>query len=225
MPHPSRTSPPSPPSPRPLTRRSAAAWRRVRRTVLVRRRSLAAVLAGLAVVTGVRAASMPPVETTPVLVAASDLAGGSRLGSEDLTTVELPVDAVPAGALPDAEVVEGRTLAAPVRSGEPLTDVRLVAPGLLDGYPGLVAAPVRVADPAAVRLLGVGDRVDLVAASPDGAGATVVAEGAAVVAVPGHDPGDGLVGGALLVVAVPPNEALALAEAAVRAVLSVVLNR
>ena len=193
--------------------------------MLVRRRSLAAVLAGLAVVTGVRAASMPPVETTPVLVAASDLAGGSRLGSEDLTTVELPVDAVPAGALPDAEVVEGRTLAAPVRSGEPLTDVRLVAPGLLDGYPGLVAAPVRVADPAAVRLLAVGDRVDLVAASPDGAGATVVAEGAAVVAVPGHDPGDGLVGGGLVVVAVPPSEALALAEAAVRAVLSVVLSR
>jgi hypothetical protein len=45
------------------------------------------------------------------------------------------------------------------------------------------------------------------------------------VAVPGQSPDDGLVGGALVVVAVPPAAALALAEAAVRSVLSVVLTR
>lgn len=223
MPRPSSTSPTAPAAA--AGRRLAATWRRVRRAVLVRRRFLAAALAGLAVLTGVRAASLPPVETTPVLVAAADLPSGTQLGAEDLATVELPVDAVPTGSVVDVASVTGRTLAAPVRDGEPLTDVRLVAPGLLDGYPGLVAAPVRVADPAAARLLSVGDRIDLVAVPPDGGGVMVVAADALVVAVPGQDPGDGVVGGAMVVVAVPEEEALGLAEAAVRTVLSLILSR
>jgi len=82
-----------------------------------------------------------------------------------------------------------------------------------------------VADPAAVRLLAVGDRVDLVAVSPDGGDAAIVAASVPVVAVPGKTEDDGLVGGALIVVAVPEPAALDLAEAAVRSVLSVVLRR
>lgn len=193
--------------------------------MLARRRLLAAVLAALAVVTAVRAASMPPTPTTGVLVAAADLPGGSLVGSDDLTTVQLPVGAVPDGALSAAEQAAGRTLAAPLRRGEPLTDLRLVAPGLLDGYAGRVAAPVRVADPGAAGLLAVGDLVDLVAVAPDGGPAAVVAEAAPVVAVPARRAEDDLVGGALVVVAVPEPVALALAEAAVRSVLSVVLRR
>lgn len=219
---------PSPQTPDPLSRRLASRWRRLRRLVLARRRLLAAVLAGVAVLTGVRAASLPPVDTTAVLVAADDLPGGATLTPEDLTTAELPQGSVPAGALPVAEDVDGRTLAAPVRRGEPLTDVRLLAPGILEGYPGTVAAPVRVADPAAVRLLSVGDQIDLVAVSPEGGPAAVVADSVPVVAVPGRAPAgtaeDGLVGGALVVVAVPEEGALALAEASVRAVISVVLR-
>jgi Flp pilus assembly protein CpaB len=208
-----------------LMRRLGPRWRRLRRAVLARRRLLAAVLAGLAVVTGVRAASLPPTEMTTVIVAADDLAAGSVLTTRDLTTAELPVDAVPGGAVPDLGAVEGRTLAAPLRRGEPLTDLRLVAPAILDGYPGLVATPVRVADPAAARLLAVGDRIDLLAVSPEVGRADVVAEAAPVVAVPEPSPDDGVVGGALVVVAVPESQAMALAEAAVRSVLSVVLRR
>ena len=210
---------------RSLPRRLHARWRRLRRFVLLHRRLLAAVLAALAVVTGVRAAALPATATTAVLVAATDLPGGSRLASADVTTVQLPVDAVPSGAVSSAESVAGRTLAAPVTRGEPLTDVRLVSPGLLDGYPGLVAAPVRIADPAAVRLLAVGDHVDLLAVSPEGGDAVLVAPAAPVVAVPAPSDADGLVGGALVVVAVPEEEAHALAEASVRAVLTLVLNR
>ena len=210
---------------RPLPRRLGTRWRRLRRFVLLHRRLLAAVLAALAVVAGVRAAALPATATTAVLVAASDLPGGSRLTADDVTEVQLPVAAVPAGAVASTESVSGRTLAAPVTRGEPLTDVRLVAPGLLDGYPGLVAAPVRIADPAAVRLLAVGDHVDLLAVSPEGGDAVVVAPSAPVVAVPDPSDTDGLVGGALVVVAVPEDEAHALAEASVRAVLTVVLNR
>ncbi len=208
-----------------LSRRLGSRWRRVRRAVLVRRRLLAAVLAGLAVVTGVRAASLPPVETTAVVVAATDLPGGSVVRSADLTTAELPVDAVPGGAVPGLDAAQGRTLAAPLRQGEPLTDLRLVAPALLDGYAGLVATPVRVADAAAARLLAVGDRIDLLAVSADGGRAEVVAEAAPVLAVPQPSADDGVIGGALVLVAVPEPEALLLAEAAVRSVISVVLKR
>ena len=193
--------------------------------MLLHRRLLAAVLAALAVVTGVRAASMPATVTTAVLVAAADLPGGTRLDAEDVTEVQLPVDAVPSGAVSTAASLTGRTLAAPVTRGEPLTDVRLVSPGLLDGYPGRVAAPVRIADPAAVRLLAVGDHVDLLAVSPEGGNAVLVAPAAPVVAVPVPSDADGIVGGALVVVAVPEEEAHALAEASVRAVLTLVLNR
>lgn len=168
---------------------------------------------------------MPPTETTTVVVAAADLPGGRRIDVGDLTTTQLPVDAVPAGTVVSPDALAGRTLAAPLRQGEPVTDLRLVAPGLLEGYAGSVAAPVRIADPAAVRLLAVGDQVDLVSVSPDGGEASVVAEGAAVVAVPSPGSDDGLVGGALVVVAVPEAEAMALAAASVRSVVSVVLRR
>ena len=227
MPQPLVTARPTDPprDPSDLRRRLGSRWRRVRRAVLVRRRLLAALLAGAAVVTGVRAASLPPTETTAVVVAADDLPGGTVLDPEDLTTARLPLDAVPDGAVPDLGWAPGRTLAAPLRRGEPLTDLRLVAPGLLDGYEGLVATPVRVADPAAARLLAVGDRIDLVAVSPDGGTAEVVAEAAPVVAVPEPSPDDGVVGGALVVVAVPETQAMGLAEAAVRSVISVVLTR
>jgi hypothetical protein len=96
---------------------------------------------------------------------------------------------------------------------------------LLDGYAGLVATPVRVADPAVARLLAVGDVIDLVAVSPEAGRATVVAAEAPVVAVPDPSPEDGVVGGALVLVAVPQAEAMALSEATVRSVVSVVLRR
>jgi hypothetical protein len=116
-------------------------------------------------------------------------------------------------------------LAAPVRDGEALTDLRLVAPGLLDGYPGLVATPVRVADAASVALLRVGDRIDLVAADPEGRGAEPVARQAPVIALPRAAAVEqDLQGGGLVVVAVPQAEALTLARVAVSHVLSYVLS-
>jgi Flp pilus assembly protein CpaB len=203
---------------------------RLRRAVLARRRLLAAALAAAAVLVGLRAVNPPPEPTTTVVVARHDLPGGTVVAAGDLGTADFADAVVPDGTHDTAAGLVGRVLAAPVRRGEPLTDVRLVAPALLDGYPGRVAAPVRVGDAAAVGLLRVGDRVDLVAASPEQVDATVVVSDAAVVAIPevdGDDPG--LAGsfqqGAMVVVAVTDAEALALASAAVASVLSVVLRR
>ena len=193
--------------------------------MLARRRPLAALLAALAVLTAVRAASEEPDPTVAVLVAAADLPGGTTLRAGDLATARFRDDTAPSGAVRRVEQATGRVLAAPLRQGEALTDLRLVAPGLLEGYPGRVAAPVRLGDAASVALLRVGDRVDLVAADPAGGTALAVARDAPVVALPRPtDAGQDLEPGGLVVVAVPEQQALALARAAVTQVLSYVLS-
>ena len=75
-------------------------------------------------------------------------------------------------------------LAAPLRQGEPVTDVRLVGPSLTEGYDGLVAVPVRLPDAGAVSLLQVGDQIDLVATDPEAATARTLAADVPVVALP-----------------------------------------
>jgi Flp pilus assembly protein CpaB len=205
--------------------RLAALRRGVRRSVLRRRRLLAALLLGAAVVAGLRTVSPEPPPTVAVLAAARDLPAGTVLGPGDLASVPFAAGTSPAGTVPREELL-GRTLAAPVRRGEPLTDRRVVGPGLLDGYPGLVAAPVPVPDPATAGLLRVGDRVDLLAADPRGGEATVLAEQAPVLALP-DAPADqvGAAAGRVVVLAVPPDAAADIVSAGVQRYLGLVLSR
>ncbi|MFJ8147009.1 hypothetical protein ACIQ6R_18310 [Streptomyces sp. NPDC096048] len=94
-----------------------------------------------------------------------------------------------------------------------------------DGRHGarLVTAPVRIADAATVRLLGPGDRIDVVAAGDGGAGdASVIARGALVAEVP--EPVDGAAAdGALVVVSVPRATAHRLVGASALSRLAVTL--
>jgi pilus assembly protein CpaB len=118
-------------------------------------------------------------------------------------------------------------LAAPLRAGEPVTDVRLLGPGLTALLPpGRVAAPVRLADLAVAGLAAAGDRVDVLATAPGAVRAEVVASGALVLAAPGGE-GDGDDGGAadggLLVLAVDEATAATLAAAATTATLTLSL--
>lgn len=205
--------------PRPHDRsRPAAVLRALRRAVRLRRRLLAGGLAAGAVALGLGVVAPPPPPATPVVVAAADLPGGGVLVAADLAVRRFPPDAVPAGAARTTARWVGRTLAAPVRAGEPLTDVRVVGPGLVAGYgPGAVAAPVRIADADAVTLARVGDRVDVIAPDPRGQlPPTLAVAGAPVVAVPEADDelGSGSSGG-LVVLAVSPAEAQLLAAQSV----------
>lgn len=199
--------------------------RGLHRFVVLRRRWLAAGLAALAVLVGVRGTAPPPPATRAVVVAARDLAGGAPLGATDLVVRRLPAEAVPSGSRASPGALTGRTLAAPVRAGEVLTDRRVVAPSLVEGYPGLVAVPVRVAEAGVLGMLRVGDRVDVVAAPVQSGRAWVAAPGAQVVAVPSPEEGEATsvdtVGGGLVVVAVPPDEALGLVAAASTRLLTV----
>ena len=205
------------PSPHDRSRR-AAVLRSVRRAVRLRRRLLAAGLAAGAVALGLGVVAPPPPPTTPVVVAVADLRGGGVLAASDLAVRRFPPAAVPAGAARSPSRWMGRTLAAPVRAGEPLTDVRVVGPGLVAGYgPGVVAAPVRIADAGSVALTRVGDRVDVIAPDPRGQLPPTLAVGnAAVVAIPAVDDDLGSsTSGALVVLAVSPMEAERLAAQSV----------
>ncbi len=220
---------------------------RGRRVIRRHRRLLAAGLAASAVMAAVAAVSPDQPETATVLAAAGDLRGGTMLTAQDVRAVAVPVTVTPAGAFRPGEQVAGRLLAAPLRRGEILTDVRLVGPTLLDGYrsPGseLVATPVRIADAGAVNLLSPGARIDVLAAGAQDMGgdatARVVAAGVRVLAVP--RPADDaeatgfsslnsspiaapLGEGVLVVLATTPDVASQLAQATVNSRLSVTLR-
>jgi Flp pilus assembly protein CpaB len=209
----------------PLWRRRVPVRRSVRRMLLSRRRPLAAIFAAVAVLGVVHAVQPASPSTVAVTVAAHDLASGTVLGSDDLTVRRFPTGDVPGGASVGGV---GRTLAAPMRAGEPLTDVRLVSPTLVAAYPDRVAMPVRIADADAVGLLRVGDHVDLLAADPHGGRASYVALNVPVLALPKPSAPSGGSGatlpGRLVVVAAAPSEVTSIVGAAATDLLSVVLR-
>lgn len=202
--------------------------RRLRRRVLLHRRSLAALAAGCAVLVGLQAAAPSPPRTVTVWTAGRDLAGGAVLGSGDLVASAYPPAAVPEGSVRDPREVLGRPLASPLRRGEPLTSVRLLAGSLLRGYPGTTAVPLRITDAAVVDLLRVGDRIGLVAADPDGrARPSLLVSDVPVVAIPAvaDSPMGTGTPGRLVVAAVPTAEADDVAAAAASSILIPVWDR
>jgi hypothetical protein len=91
---------------------------------------------------------------------------------------------------------------------------------------GLVAAPVRIADPSVAGLLRTGDVVDVVAADARGR-ASVVAPGAVVVWLPAPDTGGFApdpFSGAVLLVAVSSTTAVSMAGATAAGQLSLVVT-
>jgi Flp pilus assembly protein CpaB len=192
--------------------------------VLARRRLLAALLTAGAVAAGLHSAVGPPPPAVALTTAARDLPAGTVLGSGDLRTVAVPPEAVPAGVV---DAAAGRTLAAPLRSGEPVTDVRLVGASLAAAHPGLTALPVRLPDPGSAALLKAGDRIDLVATDPQAGGSRVVAYDAVVLAGPQRsDEGPSApVTGAVVVLGVDPSAVADVADAAARLFLSYAFSR
>lgn len=201
-----------------------AASSQVRRLLTRYRRLLSALLAAISVLTIVQAVAPASSARQPVVVAARDLASGTALAASDVTVAQMPPALVPAGSTASVDRIVGRSLAGPMRAGEVVTDRRLIGPPLIAGYPrGAVAAPVRIADPGAVSLLQVGDRIDVYAARSDVSAADLVVGHAPVVALPRLD--DGAQQGSLVVLAVTPYQAATLAGASAVGPLSVTLLR
>lgn len=160
--------------------RLGSALRRLRRRVLAHRRLLAFLLTVAAVAIGLAAARPAPPPTVTMAVAARDLPAGTVLTRADLASVR-----VPPGGVPDRALAHplGATLAAPLRRGEPVTDVRVVGPDLTAGHPGLTAVPVRFPDAGMAALLHVGDSVDLYVTDPASGHTSPVAHDALVLAL------------------------------------------
>lgn len=156
--------------------------------------------------------------TEQVLVAARDLRPGP-LRPGDLSVAALPPGAVPDGAVKAGAT--GRTLAQPMRRGEPLTDVRLLDQALLAALPsGSVATPVRIADADAARLLSPGDTIGVLAAWDGGQPAHTVADRVPVLAIPASESDHG----ALVVLATTPEQARQLAAAQAGGRLSITIT-
>ena len=198
-------------------------FRRPRSPVHTARRVAAVLLAGFALVLALRpdpppaAAHVP--EVVAVAVSARDLPAGTVLTSVDLAVAELAVGTAPAGTVAEPGQLVHRVLAGSVRAGEPITDARLVGPGLTALLPaGQVAAPVRLADLAVAALVRTGDRIDVLATPPDAAAAEVVAGAALVLAATGTSDESSA---GLLLIAVDGPTAARLAAAATTATLTV----
>jgi Flp pilus assembly protein CpaB len=198
--------------------------RRFRRSYLRHRRIAAALLAGVAAFCLARAAAPPPPATVPVVTAARDLAGGIALRSGDVRVTRMAADVAAQGALTSPAAALGRVLATPMRTGETLTNVRLLGRSLLAGYgAGLVAAMVPIPDPAVAALLQPGERIDVYAVTSAGRPAELLASHAPVVTVP--EPNADTSQSSLVVLAVRPGEAANLAAASAVAPLSVAMRR
>lgn len=199
---------------------------RVRRSYLRHRRLVTAGFVALAVVAFAHVVAPSAPSSAPLIVAAHDIPAGSVIGTADLRLERADPDLVPSGAATTVEALAGRTVAAPMRAGEPFTDRRVVGRALVGGYPGdVVAAPVRIQDAQAVSLLRVGDRIDVYSASGDQRlPAERVVSDVYVITLPAPDLQAGSREGALVVLAVTDTEAARLAQAGAVTQLSVSLR-
>lgn len=194
--------------------------------MLLLRRSGAAALVGLAVLLALIPDRTGSADEA-VLVAARDLPPGTVLAAGDVTPRDLPVPVVPDGAARTLTTVLGRTLAAPVRRGEPLTDVRLTGSDLtraISTRPDTVSVPLRLADPGVAALLHPGATVDVVTAGERQDDPLVLARGAQVLGVLEAGTGPGEHAGKLLLVALDPVSATRVAAASISQGLTVTVR-
>jgi Flp pilus assembly protein CpaB len=198
------------------------------RTLLARR--IAA--AGLVVLAGVAALRPDPNgERTPVVVAAHDLSPGSALSGDDLLLEKRLAPTIPDGAQSDIDAVVGSTLAGPARRGEVLTDVRLLGRRLAESAagPGARIVPVHPVDSALADLVRPGDVVDIVAApqtnsQPSPTVPSVIATNAIVVLVSAKQKAQAATNDRVVLVALPPASAIAVAGAALGQAVTLTLH-
>lgn len=199
--------------PAPISPRDA--FDRVRRRVLLHRRGLTALFAGLAIYAVITTTQKPPPETITAWTASRNLSSGVTLTLSDLTQRDFLPGSLPVGSLPSETELTGRILATPVGSGEVFTTGRLVGRELGASYPGRRIVPVRLGDEAIAGLLRVGDEITILAADPTGQDdAETLTEEAVVAGLPKVTESASFESsGRLVLVAVPTEDAMRVASA------------
>jgi Flp pilus assembly protein CpaB len=194
---------------------------------LLLRRIVAALLVLLAAVLALVPATGSA--AVPVVVAARDLTPGAVLDAGEVSLRELPDHLVPDGSARSATEVLGRTLAAPVRRGEPLTDVRMVGADLaraVSADPGAASVPLRLPDPDIAALLHPGAVVDVVTIGERQTQPVVLARRARVLAVlaPSTSGGRRSAEGRLVLVALDAGAATRVAAASLSQAVTVTVR-
>ena len=195
-------------------------WRPVRRAVLSRRRPIAAVLAAAV---GGRRAARGAAAAARGTSGADRRAGPARRRHPDRPRrgdgrlraghrADRPRAATRSGGSWPLRCTPASRSPTSAWSGAPLAAA----------YAGDVALPVRLPDAGMAGLLRVGDRIDLVAADPQGDEARLVASGVTVLALPAADDEEvsGALPGRLVVVAAPAEVRDGLVQAAVTGFLT-----
>lgn len=210
------------------------------RTTAARRLAAVALLA-CAVVLLVR--GDPGENPVPALIAARELAPGTVLTESDVRLVTREARTVADGVLTTPAAVTGKTLAAPLRPGEQITDVRVLGAPLSASATGVQDArlvPLRLTDAALTDLIHAGDLVDVIAigdesaqgtgtldAGAQGAGARragiTLATAAPVVLVP-QPTGKQAARERVILVALPAKSATAVATASLTQAITVTLH-
>ncbi len=222
-------------TPRPDRTAQSARRRQLLRTRLWRWRVAATCLAlGATTAAVVGALRVPDAPTRPAVALARDTAPGERLA---LTIARLPTHLGPACAVTTPGEIEDETLVVALPAGT------LLCPSMLASSPahglardGDVVVPVTLTDPAVAAALKPGDRVNLVRGrTADGDGQTRIVARSALV-LPSRAGGDTSSGSGLLgpatgtgsatttvLVAVRPDEGLALVDASVSGYVGAVI--
>jgi Flp pilus assembly protein CpaB len=129
---------------------------------LLIRRVAATALATIGLIAAVAAGREPAQQL--VYVAARDLAPGTTLDADDLSTRQIASSALPAGTISTIDEISGHTVTGPIRAGEIFTATRLLnsrLPQSLLHRDDARLVPVEPAGSAVIGLLRVGDVVDV----------------------------------------------------------------
>jgi pilus assembly protein CpaB len=111
----------------------------------------------------------PIIETTPVVMAVSDLSPGKLIESSQLDVIDWPSQYVPAGALQTPAEVTERIPRRSIAAGEPILDSMLLEEGRRSGLTSLIEPNHRAMSVKADAVIGVsgfiqpGSRVDVLA--------------------------------------------------------------
>lgn len=143
---------------------------RFRTAVNRRHRLVAAALCAVALTLVILRFAPPGAQTSPVVTVVNQVPAGRAVTGADVSIENVPVDWVPRGALTDISAVTGQPATVALSPGQMVTESAVLGPGVLQGQPeGSTAASIRVSDPAVLRHVRPGDRVDVVH-QPDSAG-------------------------------------------------------
>ncbi|MDF2445896.1 MAG: cpaB [Moraxellaceae bacterium] len=95
------------------------------------------------------------VSTTDVVVAARDIALGSRIDSEMLKVVRWPAASQPTGVFHNESLLPGRVANTTFLAGEPILEAKLAAPGSKAGLSALIAPGTRAISVKVNEVVGV----------------------------------------------------------------------